>query len=258
MWASLIPVAISLVSSLTQNKQRKEYQEILDKQNMTIPSGITEAEQIYKQLANVGLPGAENIKENIFAAAAGNLSEARRTTGNMSDYLEILNRAFTGAEDRATGVDVQDATMKATNKGQLAQFLAGTKAPFEQQIQEFNIQKALDSQREKMNSTNNIFNTVEAGVGAGMDFYGKSLYLDYQKEYLDNMKNSWNNPGGMQASNPATVTPPSAFDFSNTTTGGANGTSSMFNPGGAPVSGLNKANSAYDAASFMWNLSQRV
>lgn len=211
MWASLIPVAISAVSSIVQNSQRKDYQETLKKQQMTMPSGITEAEMIYQQLANVGLPGAEKMKENLFATAAANLSEARRTTGNMSDYMEILNRAFTGAEDRASGIDIQDAQAKAANMGTLAQFLSGVKAPAEQNIQNFNIQKALDIEREKMNSTNNIFKTIEAGVGSGMDIYGKQMYQDYLNNYLESMKASWGtgDPGSTRFA-PSNQIPPNA------------------------------------------------
>lgn len=191
MWQTIVPIAISAVSSLIQNNQRKQYQETLAKQQMTMPSGISEAEAIYKQLANVGLPGAEKIKENIFAAAAGNLSEARRTTGNMTDYLELLNRAYTGAEDRAEKVDVQDATAKANNSAMLANFLAGVKAPVEQGIENFDIQKNLDIQREKMIGTNNIFQTLESGIGMGIENYGKALYQEYQNDYLDALKQSW-------------------------------------------------------------------
>lgn len=208
-----------------------------------MPSGITEAEMLYKQLANVGLPGAEKIKENIFAAAAGNLSEARRTTGNMTDYLEILNRAYTGAEDRAGGVDIQDATAKANNTAALAQFLSGVKAPAEQNIQDFNIQKNLDIQREKMVGTNNIFQTLESGVGAGIENYFKEMYLNNQKDTLDAMRASWGTgngtppPGTPPANPPATKT---SSSFSPSTFGPVGGS-------GTGIPGLDKVTGQMDS-----------
>ena len=249
MWAALIPIAISLVSSLVQNKQRKEYQSVLAKQNMSMPSGITDAEMIYQQLANVGLPGAEKIKENIFATAAGNLSQARRTTGGMGDYFEILNNAFTGAEDKASGIDIQDAQMKAGNSAQLAQFLAGVKAPAEQGIQQFDIQKALDMQREKMEGTNNIFQTIESGVGAGMDAYAKKLYLDYSKDYLQASKDSWKTAGA-DATTPAATTPFMQPMAPASTTPGSVGGSGISSSGGGvnsfpAVSGMNNQMGTY-------------
>ena len=243
MWASLIPVAISAVSSIVQNSQRKDYQETLKKQQMTMPSGITEAEMIYQQLANVGLPGAEKMKENLFATAAANLSEARRTTGNMSDYMEILNRAFTGAEDRASGIDIQDAQAKAANMGALAQFLSGVKAPAEQNIQNFNIQKALDIEREKMNSTNNIFKTIEAGVGSGMDIYGKQMYQDYLNNYLESMKASWGTGTPTTPSTPpAKITPPANQTFPNSPL-----------PGGVPLKDVNNTGKNLFPSTFPFN-----
>ena len=118
-----------------------------------------------------------------------------RTAKSVADSPSALTEALisgqAGLSEQKRKLGVVDAETKARNEELFANFLANVKAPAEARIQEFDINKILSAQKEKMAGTQDLWGGISSGVGAGLSAYGNIKQLDYLRNKSDLMNQFW-------------------------------------------------------------------
>lgn len=139
-----------LIGGISANKQHKKYAELLAQQNMTMPSGITDAEGIFKKNASQGLPGYEQYAQDINSLLPSTVNTAKEVVDNPSQLLDAVMRAQETAGSKMRDLGIADAGAKLQNEAAYAGFLSNTKAPMETALEEFKMNRDLGVMKEKM------------------------------------------------------------------------------------------------------------
>lgn len=157
-----------LFSGIKANREHKKFADLLMQQNLVMPSGITNAESIYKQNATQGLPGYESYVADALSLLPGTLNTARQTVDNPSQLLEAVSRAQSVASNKIRDLGIADAGSKLQNEVAFAEFLSNVKAPMEKEINMFDINKTLAAQSERMLGQAEMWKGV-GGFGSTLD-----------------------------------------------------------------------------------------
>lgn len=168
-----------LIGGFVANTQHKKYAELLMNQKMTMPSGITDAEGIMKGNAGEGLQGYESYLAKVNSLLPNTVNAAKEVVDNPSQLLEAISRAQSTAGSKIRDLGIADAEAKLQNEVAYANFLSNVKAPVQQQMENFDIQKTLGAQQERMMGKAEVWkgigsfgNTLDsitlAAAGAGM------------------------------------------------------------------------------------------
>lgn len=144
-----ISAAASLVGGLYGQNSHDKYASLLESQNLTMPQSIPQAEGMARSMASNGLVGYEKYKADILNNVAGNTAQAKEL-GSGNSVLKLLSDSISGSNDAIQNLDIQDENAKRQNQMQLINFLTTVKAPYEQRIQEFDLQKKMAAEQERM------------------------------------------------------------------------------------------------------------
>ena len=147
----------------------------------SVPSAVTQAGAIMGQQANMGLSSVDLIKGNMMSANATNFGKAKKVATTPTQLMAALMSSNEASLQGERDVDVQDAMMRNQNQQRYASWLSTIKAPAEQRVEDFDINKALGIARERMQGTANLMGGIEGGVGSAISAAG----LNKQVGYLD-------------------------------------------------------------------------
>lgn len=128
------------------------YADLLESLELDLPDAISQAETGYRQLARRGLPGIDQYKQDVNNLFAQAMTEADKT-GNLNTRMGQLQTSQKMVTDALTKLNLQDMSQQMRNQLTLLKFLDSVKAPYEQNIKEFDIQKTLAAQQERMKGT---------------------------------------------------------------------------------------------------------
>lgn len=140
----------NLIGGISANKKHKEYAKMLQGLSMTMPTAITDAETLYKGNASQGLPGYETYMADIESLLPSTVNVGREVVDNPSQLLDMVAKASATAGSKIRDLGIEDADAKLKNEVALANFLSSVKAPMQNDIQMFDIQKKVAGQQEKM------------------------------------------------------------------------------------------------------------
>ena len=171
--------------------EHDKYAELLMQQELTMPRGITGAEEILGRQSQQGLIGKDIIEGGIEESFSDIMRTAKTVADSPSALTEALIQGQVGVSGQKRKLGVEDAAAKAANLKAFSNFLANVKAPAEQRIQEFEINKILGAQREKMAGTQDLFAGISGGIGGGLSAYGMGEQTDYMRERGDILSQYW-------------------------------------------------------------------
>jgi len=158
------------------------YARLLETLQLDLPSAIIQAETGYRELARRGLPGIEQYKQDVLNLFAQSMTEADKT-GNINTRMSQLSSSQKMVTDALSSLNLQDMSQQMRNQLTLLKFLDTVKAPYQQNILEFDIQKKLAAEQERMiggqeamqgatnatydisNSINSIISMAAGGMG---------------------------------------------------------------------------------------------
>lgn len=123
---SLIPTIASLFAS---NKGHKQYGEDLDaiRKNQRMSDSLLQARSLYAENATRGLPGYENIRQDIENTIPETLNQSKDwLTGNGA--IEMLGSARARADQQIRNLNAQNEQARLNNTMQYGQFLSGPMA----------------------------------------------------------------------------------------------------------------------------------
>ena len=171
-----------LIGGISANKQHKKYADLLSQQNMTMPTGITDAEGIFKKNASQGLTGYDQYVQDIESLLPSTVNAAKEVVDNPSQLLDAVMKAQETAGNKMRDLGIADAGAKLQNESAYAEFLAGTKAPMESALEEFRINRDLGVAKEKMTGKQELWkgigsfaNTLDSASLAAASLGGGSI-----------------------------------------------------------------------------------
>jgi hypothetical protein len=145
---SVVGLISDFSSMLSAGNEHRDYaNEILD-QNMEMPGGIHEAETELIKLSQ-GLPGYEVLKQRIMNTVPTLMSQFEQL-GSTNQVLAELGKAGGRASYQLDSLGVQNEEAKLRNNLALINFLGNVKAPMQAKINEFDINKKLAADQERL------------------------------------------------------------------------------------------------------------
>lgn len=190
--ATALSVLPGLLGGIFGKSEHNKYAELLMQQKLTMPEGISEAESIFGKKAQEGLIGKDLIGASIDENLSNTIRTAKTVADSPSALIEALIQGSTSAAEQKRKLGVEDATVRSGNEAMFANFLANVKAPAEARLEEFEINKILSAQAEKMKGTSALFGGIASGIGTGLSTYGNLEQLDFLKTKSETLKNFWN------------------------------------------------------------------
>lgn len=184
-----------LIGGFVANKQHKKYADLLMQQNMTMPSGITDAEGIMKGNAGEGLQGYESYMNDIQSLLPNTVNAAKEVVDNPSQLLELVSKAQSTAGSKIRDLGIADADAKLRNEVAYANFLSSVKAPAEQAIENFNIQKTLGAEQERMVGKAEMWKGI-GSLGNSIDSLGMAAASAGGGNILEGFKTMFGGGGG--------------------------------------------------------------
>lgn len=194
MWTALIPLAFNLISGVVSKSSHDKYAKELEEQKMEMPESMKGAEEILKHTAGTGLPGAESMKEEVMANLAQTIQSGREI-GTPSAMLGLLNQSSAKASQQLRQINIQDEDAKLRGKMALANFFMSAKAPMEWRMKQFDIEKNLAVQKEKMAGTSELLGGISQGIGGMFGVMGQEKENEFLEEYLGILKGYYGTGG---------------------------------------------------------------
>lgn len=180
-----IQAALGLAGGAVGMWQHNKYANLLEDQNLTMPDAMGKAESIYGGLASQGLQGYDTIQQNIESRMPSTINLAKETVDSPSALIDLLAKTNAESAAQTRQLGVQDAQAKSYNQNVLGDFLSRAKAPMEMQLQQFEIQKKLDAERERMLGWSELFGSAVGAGNIGMQYFGNLANQDYMKKMMD-------------------------------------------------------------------------
>lgn len=199
------PLAIAAISGVPQIAggiagyfSHRKYAKLIEKQNLTMPSGIKDAETMYRRNARTGLPGKDLMERSVQGMVPQALTNAKRISSSPSELMGALSASMSAANGGMVDLQLADAQNRQQTLGALAQFLSTTKAGAENRIEDFRINRDLSAQRERMAGLSELFGGISGGAASGVQGFMAGKTYDLQKQMLATGQNPWNNSGQPQ------------------------------------------------------------
>ena len=193
--ATTISAGARIVNGYIARREHEKYAKLLEKQKMTVPGSIYDAENIYRSLASDGLPGKETMQANIEGYLPEVVNASKEVVDSPSALMDALTKASTNVNNNLRNLEVSDANAKVQNQGLLANFLSSVKSPIEMNIENFEIQKSLAAARERMlgkrelvqgyTSFNDIMTNYFAGLNGQQSAVGNNMQQTYTSPGMD-------------------------------------------------------------------------
>ena len=194
-------IAQGLAALFGHRKMAKTIQE----QEKTIPESLLRAETILEDLAVQGLPGLDNMRAELEAELPTSINQLKELAVSPSGTLGAAANMQTSINKGLRGLLVEDADRKTANRSALANFLTFPMAQAENRVEDFNVQKNIMAQEEKMAGVSELFEGIGGGISGAISAFGQGkttelLASDTFKKYLENSAAGYGAGGGQPQS----------------------------------------------------------
>ncbi len=184
-----------IVGGIFGKSQHNKYADMLMGLEKTMPESILRAEGLYEEQATQGLPGFESIKSDIEGTMSSTVAAGKQVIDSPSALLGLLAELSANVAGGVRKLGVEDEMARLRNKMMLAQFLTSAKAPAEMRIEDFDIDKQIGAEKERMTGSAALWQEITGGIGSGLTAYGMGTEMDFMKDKLGIMKAFWENQG---------------------------------------------------------------
>lgn len=195
-------IVTGIAKGIMGKNAHNNYADDLAGVSMTMPKAILEAEGVKKDLAYGNMPGLSDMLGGADAGTASMMTKAKRVATSPGALIDALVESSTEAEASKRDTMMKNAIFKTQNKDNLANFLAGVKAPAEQAIEEFDVNKKISIMKERMLGDKTLMDGIEGGIGGALSAFGTGSMVDASIAKTNAMKGYWGNVGdGSQETN---------------------------------------------------------
>jgi hypothetical protein len=105
---------------------------------MTMPEGVTTAENMYKNLAGGDMPGMSEATQEIQGSAAASFNRAKEATNSPAALLSLANNQAYGIGKNLNKLATENADWQTKQQENLARFEGTTKAGWQDKIWDWN------------------------------------------------------------------------------------------------------------------------
>ena len=185
-------IAKGIVAKSAHNKYAKQ----LESMEMKMPDAVSQAEGVRTDLAYGDMPGFADMMAGVDSNTASTMTQAKQVATSPAALMDALVQSSTAGEQGKRELGVQNAQAQQTNQASLARFFESVKSPAEQRIIQFDIDKKIASNKERMQGTADLMGGVEGGIGSAFSSFGQGEQLDFMSDRNDAMKSYWGTGGG--------------------------------------------------------------
>ncbi len=185
-----------VISGIVANRAHRKYADALSGINMQMPVGVGQAESLYSNLANQNLPGYETMLQGIDAGTASTMTRAKQLATSPAALMQALIQSSVAGDQQKNQLGIQNADYRTRMSDNLARFLGNTKAGYENQINQFNVDKQISALKEKMIGTQQLMQGITGGLGSAFSNFGARQQAGFQQQRTDALSNYFSNAGG--------------------------------------------------------------
>ena len=189
--ASGTSLLTGILNGIFGERAHEKYAQALNDTHLHMAGGIKEAESIYQNMANNGLPGKDLILQDLLGQEQNGIAQAKTVAESPSALLEAITRMNGNTQNAINSLDVKDAETRNANTNALARFLSLVEAPAENRIDQFEANKKISIAKEHMLGTKDLLGGIENGIGSALSTYGSMKKLDYLNSQNDALKKYW-------------------------------------------------------------------
>jgi len=193
--SGLLGLIGGIASGIVANKAHQKYANELMNVQMQMPSAVGQAEGIYNRLANQNIPGYQDMLQGLQSGVASQMTQAEQASSSPTAILNALAGASTRAQQGAQQLGIQNANYRTQGEQNLANFLGTTKAGYENQINQFNVDKQISAMKERMLGTQQLMQGITGGIGSAFSNFGQSQQLGMQQEQANAMSDFYKSIG---------------------------------------------------------------
>jgi len=213
-WLSPVAAGLSTGAGIAQGLAalfgHRKMAKTIQEQEKTIPESLLRAQTILEDLAVQGLPGLDNMRAELEAELPTSINQLKELAVSPSGMLGAAANMQTSINKGLRGLLIEDANRKTANRSALANFLSFPMAQAENRVEDFNVQKNIMAQEEKMAGVSELFEGIGGGISGGISAFGQGkmtelLASDTFKKYLE----------GSQLDQPVSSAQTGSLDFIN-------------------------------------------
>lgn len=188
---SLLGSGLDILGGLSAQESHNKIAEQLLEMKQEYPGSLKHAEEIYRMLADTGLPGSERMKEDVQKIVPTTLNEAREVIDSPIALLGMLNEMQTKTDASITNINIQDEMQKQKNQIMLGEFLSNVKAPTEMQLERYNNQLDLASKQEIEAGQSEMWGAAGDATSSLFNAYGAIKELGFTEDYYKYLDKFW-------------------------------------------------------------------
>lgn len=180
-------IAKGIMAKSAHNK----YANNLSGLEMEMPSAVKEAEGILKSNANANMAGYADMLAGVDSGTAKTMTQAKDISSSPTALMDALIKSTTAGQQTKTQLGIQNAQYRNAQDERLASFLSSVKAPAEQRINQFDIDKKLAVARERMVADKALMEGIEGGIGSALSGFGAGAQVDYTMAKTKDLERFW-------------------------------------------------------------------
>lgn len=178
-----------IISGIIGNRAHKKYADQLENVNLDMPTGVGQAESIYNTLANQNMPGYENLLTGIQSGIGSGVTQAENISSSPDAIINALAQLTTSGQQQANQLGVQNANYRTQGLSNLARFLGGTKAGYQNEINQFDVNKKISAMKERMLGSQELMQGITGGLGSAFANFGAGEKLNFQNQQANSLSN---------------------------------------------------------------------
>lgn len=193
-----VNLAMGVVKGLVAKGAHKRYAKQLGELEMEMPDAVLQAEGIYGDLAGKGMAGYETLMGGVDTDIASTMTGVKKAASSPTQLINALIETNVAGGQGKRDLGIKNEMAKTSSSKDLARFYSAVKAPAEQRIQQFDIDKQIAIAKEDMMGTKALMEGIEGGIGSAFSAFGAGKKMEFMGDRNEMMKEYWLKQGGDQ------------------------------------------------------------
>jgi len=182
-----------ILSGIFGKRAHNKYADELMKVNLPMPTAVGQSESLYNTLANQNMPGYLNMLTGIQSGIGSGLTQAENVSSSPDAILNTLAQLTTAGQQQANRLGIQNANYRTQGLSNLARFLGTVKAGYQNEINNFNVNKQISAMKERMLGSQELMKGITGGIGAAFSNFGAGEQLGFQNQQANALSNYFGN-----------------------------------------------------------------
>lgn len=181
-----------IISGIIGNRAHQKYANALENVNMAMPEALGQAQSLYNRMAYQQMPGYETMLQGVDANTANTMTMAQQVANSPAALLDALIQSSTAGENQKRNIGIENANYQTQMAQNLARFLGTTKAGYQNEINQFNVDKQISALKERMLGTQELMQGITGGLGSAFSNWGAGQQANFQQQRANALMNYFN------------------------------------------------------------------